>query len=425
MLLSGLLPFAVVHAGGRHSPLRDLAIDLAAGNYPPVTELIIADPGRRKDRGALRRLSWSLVASLDREAGCFRVADLAASSPVAQGEAKRSVWLKRDVLDALVIDLRPRRAVRVNDLLLAEEDGVLRLRGADSSIQGILRRLGPARADVSNGRRIPAQSLHDWQDIEFLRGDPRAAAAGHDYHRRIAAQPPGQIANLMEEVPYLHAAELLSLLPDATAAKALEAMSAERQLQVFEELDEDRAVRLLALIAPDIGADLLGRLPATQMKPVVEALPREQRRRLVELLRYPADTVGGIMTNDIVALPAALTVREARAALAARSPAPDFVHFIYTIDEETTQRLRGVLSLRQLVVGEEGQRLEELTNQRLLTLDPLDPAAVGAQRVTDSHLAALPVVAVDGRLVGAVTIDAAVAEVAPQAWGAQAPRIFS
>lgn len=425
VFLSGLLPFTVVDEHGRRAALRDAVVDLAAGDYPPVTHLLISDPDRPRDRRAALALPWAAVTAIDRAAGRLHVADLSVAAPLDDDALARAVLLKRDVLDALVIDLASRRALRANDLQLVEEDGQLRLRAADASVWGILRRLGPGRPNAEGDRRHALRHLHDWKAIEFLRGDPRAAQAGRDYHRRIAALPPGRIANLMEEVPYLHAAELLGLLPDDTAAKTLEAMALDLQLQVVEELDDARVVRLLALMAPDIGADLIGRLDPAQAKRTIEALPAVVRGRLIELLRYPPHTVGGIMTNDVVALPASLTVREARQALAARTPVPDFVYFIYVIDDETTRTLRGVLSLRHLVVAGEDQRLEELMNAHPLTLDPLAPAQEGAQRVTDSHLAALPVVGTDGRLLGAVTVDAAVAEVAPEAWGSQAPRIFS
>ncbi|HET9787059.1 MAG TPA: CBS domain-containing protein, partial [Pyrinomonadaceae bacterium] len=59
------------------------------------------------------------------------------------------------------------------------------------------------------------------------------------------------------------------------------------------------------------------------------------------------------------------------------------------------------------------------------TLDPLSPASEGAYRVIDSHVAALPVINKEGRLLGIVTVDAAIAQVAPPNWRTQAPRIFS
>ena len=61
----------------------------------------------------------------------------------------------------------------------------------------------------------------------------------------------------------------------------------------------------------------------------------------------------------------------------------------------------------------------------LTTLNPLSPAKEGAYRVIDSNMAALPVVGDEGQLLGLVTVDAAIAQVAPPDWRTQAPRIFS
>ncbi|MBA3601558.1 MAG: hypothetical protein H0W45_10050, partial [Acidobacteria bacterium] len=149
---------------------------------------------------------------------------------------------------------------------------------------------------------VGEKGLYDWKYVEFLRGNPQAVKNGAGYHLRITRMSAGEIAQISSFVPYLHAAELLTLLPDPQAAKVLELMPGERQLQVFEELEEKQAVSLLGMMAPDAAADLIGRLQTDSMKRLLEKLPRAQSQRIVELLRYPEDTVGGMMTNDIVYL---------------------------------------------------------------------------------------------------------------------------
>ena len=138
----------------------------------------------------------------------------------------------RDIRDALVIDLVNRTTTRATDLQLNDSDGQLRLTATDAGIGAMLRR-------ISRGlyKRVDRKALHDWRYIEFLRGDPQAVTSGARYHLRIARLSAGEIARLADYIPYLHAAELLMLLPDPKAADVLEAMSAERRLQVFEELD--------------------------------------------------------------------------------------------------------------------------------------------------------------------------------------------
>jgi Mg/Co/Ni transporter MgtE len=242
---------------------------------------------------------------------------------------------------------------------------------------------------------------------------------------RIRRLPAGEIAGLSCSLPYLHAAELMTLLPDPLAADTLEAMSPERRLQVFLELDDVRGVALLALMAPDDAADLVGLMDTETAKRFLERLPENERGRIVELLRYPEDTVGGIMTNDVVILPIGLTVGEAHLTLRERIERPDFTYFIYLVESDDNQILRGATTLREFVRAKDEQRLEEIMNPYTSTLDPLESADAGSYRVLKGHMAALPVTGKEGRLLGIVTVDAAVMQVAPQSWRAQAPKIFS
>lgn len=414
LMLSHLLCFRVMDRSGQQARLFDLAV-LLEGDYPPVTGLLLAAPG-----GSHAALAWDQVERVDRRARQVIVSNLEAAQLLTPDSLARTVLLRRDLLDALVLDLVNRRAMRTNDIALAEREGCLWVHAADASVQAVWRRLSGGRFG-----RVSSKMLYDWKYVEFLRGDPTAVSGGAEYHRRIVRLPPGEIARLSEELPYLHAAELLTLLPDPLAADVLEAMSAARQLQVFEELEQAQALRLLALMAPDIAADLVGRLRPGDARYFLDHLPAARGERIIELLRYTEDSVGGVMTNDVVYAPASLTVAEARTALRERLAEPDFVYFVYVVDDEESRRLRGVLTLRELLVADEAARLAEVMNPYVTTLDPLDAAARAAYRVLSSHLAALPVVGRDGRLLGIMTVDAAVAQVAPQSWASQAPKVFS
>jgi len=400
---------------GRQAKLLDLSIALLDADYPPVTRLFFL-----KDKNKKHWLPWDQVQTIDLKARRIRVHDLNTSKKLGGGSFWKDVLLSDAILDALVLDLQNRRATRANDLWLEGDESRLELRAADTSFGGFLRRLSGGRyGHVSKGE------LCDWKYVEFLRGDPDAVRNGEGYNLRVARLPPGEIARLTDMLPYLHAAELITLLPDAKAVDALEVLSSERQLQVFEELEEEQALALLTLMAPDIAADLVGRLPTKLMRRYLDRLPEVQSERLIDLLRYPEDTVGGIMTNDVVYARADLTVAEAREKLREPLKTPDFVFIVYIVDNEESRRLRGLVSLRSLITADDKQQLEEIMDPYVTTLNPLSPAKEAAYVVIDSQMAALPVVGEKGQLLGLVTVDTAVVQVAPPSWRTQAPRIFS
>jgi CBS domain-containing protein len=416
VMLSDLRRFALVDGHGRRGRLADAAVDLSVGDYPPVTAVIVRLPDRPQ-----ARLPWEAIGAVDWRQGRMRVDDLGIAQPAPAESLAAAVLLRRDVVDALVIDLQNSLATRANDLWLDHAGGRLLLKGADTSVRAVVRRL--SRGLLGRGT---ASGLLDWRDVEFLRGDPGAAQAGRDYHRQIARLPPGRIATLADALPYPHAAELVTLLPDPIAAEVLDVTGAERRVQIVEELAEVQAVRLLARMSPDVVADLLGVLDPDRARHYLEGLPPGPAARVVDLLRYPPDTAGGIMTNDIVWAAGHLRVVDARRELRERLREPDFVHFVYVVDDDRSRHLRGALTLRELLVAADSDRLSDLMRTDVVTLDPLAPAGRAALEVTDSHLAAVPVVDRDRRLLGAVTIDVAIAQVAPSAWGGlPAPRVFT
>ena len=415
LMLSQLRRFKIIDEHGRQVRLNDLSVALLEGDHPRVTCLYFVNA-----KGQKRSIGWEKVRSLDRLARLIKVADLDEAKDESTESMAKAVLLGAGILDALVLDLQNRRATRANDLLLEEHEGQLSLRAADTGLGAIARRLtGGLFGPVSKS------ALYDWKYVEFLRGDPAAVKSEAGKHLRISRLPPGEIARLTGALPYLHAAELITLLADPKAADTLETMAPERQLQVFEELDEDQALRLLELMAPDIATDLLARLHPQTMRRYVERLPQRQAERIIELLRYPEHTVGGIMTNDVVYVCGDLPVVEARAKLRVPLKNPDFVYLVYIVDNENSRGLRGAISIRDLITAADDKKLEEIMDPYLITLQPLEPSDEGAHRVLDSHLAALPVVGEDRRLLGVVTVDAAVAQVAPRSWSEQAPRIFS
>ncbi len=415
VMLSELRRHALVDARGLRASLVDVAVDLSVGDYPLVTKILYRRKGKEP-----QSIDWEEVVGLSWKGRRIKVRDLEVGRAAPAAALKRTVLLGRDVMDALVLDIARAQAMRANDLWLREDEGALALCAADVSPWAVLRRL--ARGALGHGAE---RRLVDWKNLEFLRGDPEAARSGGDYHRRIGRLPAVTIAQLATSVPYRHAAELLTLLPDPLAADTLEALPPERQLQVFETLEPMQAIRLLALMAPDTATDLVGRLEPDQAVWFLERLPLEKGRRVLDLLRYPDHTAGGIMTNDVPAVCARMTLGEARAALRDELRSPDFVYYVYAVDDLETRRLEGVFSLRDLLVHDESRYVGEIMQRDIVTIDPLEPATTAARRVCELHLAALPVVGRDRRLLGAVPVDTALAHIAPSTWRDQTIRIFS
>lgn len=411
VMLTQMLRYEVADRKGRRARVADFCIALLDDDYPPVTHVLFRHDGK------LCKKEWETVASVEREKGLIEIDEL---DNAEEHDDDQDVLLARDIMDALVLDLLGRRSTRVGDLLLKEKNGKLRLVGADAGFAAMIRR-------VTRGRfgRVSEKSMFDWKYVEFLRGDPSAVESGAGYRLRINRLPAGEIARLADYVPYLHAAELLNLLPDDKAADVLQSMPIERQLQVIEELAEEEAIGLIQRMSPDLAADLVGRLHLETMRAYLAKMPENRRDKIVELLRYPEHSVGGVMTNDIVVVPVGLTAGEAQNLIHEKIKRYDFVSLVFLVDEQPNGKLRGAMPLRELLAADAEAKVADEMDPYLAPLTPFEPAKHAARRIVGGQLEAMPVIDEEGRLLGAMTISSAISLLVPASSELHGVRVFS
>jgi hypothetical protein len=400
-MLSELLRFEATDANGKTMRLSDLGIGLLDHDYPPVTHLYFD-----LKEGPLR-LPWTEVTDFDKPGKGITVRDFSIAETFKDEDLKDEVLLKRDVLDGLIIDLLGRRTTRVSDLELLPDEGELRLRAVDAGLSAMLRRI--TRGFYRGARR---SDLYDWKYVEFLRGNPEAVESGAGYRLRIGRLTGGEIAQLAELLPYLHSAELLTLLPDDKAAGAFQKMSLERQQQVIEEFDEDQAVELLSRMSPDLATDLIGRLEVGTVKRFLKAMPGKQRDRIIKLLQFPEDSVGGVMVNNIVCFGRRTSASTAQEKLKVHSRNGELISIIFVTESSESTVLVGTVAIRSLLDADD-RPLEDIMDPFVATLNPFDSASDAAYRLIGAQLSAMPVTDPDGFLLGAMTLDAAIGLTVP------------
>src|SRR5688500_2589809 len=395
-MLSDFLRYVLVDGQGRTARLADLSYSSLHNDYPQITKLYYYV------ESDFQAVPWSSVTGIDYRAKRITISDFRAPESEAREDEDVDVLLARDVRDALVLDLLNRTTARATDILLEVDDGHLAVKAVDVGFHAMLRRL--LRGLYG---RIDSSAMFDWKYVEYLRGNPAAADSGAGYRMRVGRLTAGEIAQLTEYIPYIHAAELLTLLPDAKAADVLEAMTLERQVQVIEEYDENDATELLRLMSPDLAADLLSRLDLEYVGRQLRRLPRDHSERIIELLRYPENSVGGVMINDMICGVRDRLVGDFRDRLPLLIAERHFIVTIFVISDEIENKLVGTVSLRELLRAPADSKLEDVMNPFVQTLDAFTDAREGAWRIISTQLSAMPVVDLDGRLLGAMTVDAA------------------
>jgi len=216
---------------------------------------------------------------------------------------------------------------------------------------------------------------------------------------------PADLADVAEAMPEEQVRAFLAALPKERAAEVLEYLDDELRTQVLEELTAREAASIVAEMDPDERADALEELDDETADDILSELGPADKAETERLLQYDRYTAGGLMTTEFVSVDESLTVEAALRAVRsmARAGRREAMYTIYTTD--TDGRLRGVLSLRELLAAPEGARMGELAWTEVVSVPPEMLQEEVSQVTSNYDLVALPVVDREKRLLGVVTVD--------------------
>jgi magnesium transporter len=140
-----------------------------------------------------------------------------------------------------------------------------------------------------------------------------------------------------------------------------------------------------------------------------------------ELLSFPEDTAGGLMTTEYVAVSIGLTAQECIEALRVLEPEAEHVYYVYVLDED--EHLNGVLSLRDLIVAKPATPIADFVRRDIITVGLDTNREEVAAVMAKYNLMALPVVDEKHRLRGIITVDDALESVLPEGVKRRLPKL--
>lgn len=222
--------------------------------------------------------------------------------------------------------------------------------------------------------------------------------------RELLSRNPADIAETLGELSDEQAAELLHrLYLGGAAAKALAEMAPDESAELVRKLDRQVASTILAGMDPDDAVDLLEELPEETRKELLSRLSRHDAKRLTDLLAYPPDTAGGLMTPEVVALSLSMTAQDAIDVLRERQEKAGTVYYAYAVDD--ANRLQGVLSLRDIALARPERSLGDLVIRDAVAVRVDEDVEEVAKLFDKYDFFALPVVDEEKRLLGVITVD--------------------
>ncbi len=212
------------------------------------------------------------------------------------------------------------------------------------------------------------------------------------------------LADLIEELDDKQRVELVAFLPAEVAAEALAEMEeVESPGELLAQLHPERIAEIVEEMADDDAADIIGELEPDVQARLLSAVPVPDAAEIEELLAYPEDSAGGIMTHDVLSVGWDLTAMEAIREV--RRQAQEDVDFYTIFVTDPEGRLRGVVALQDIVISDPDRPISEITEEpaAVVTVDT-DQEDVG-RILSRYNLPSIGVVDAAGHLVGRITFD--------------------
>lgn len=401
------------HVVGR---LKDVMVNATEKNMPPLSALLLNLPDDNPNRLIDARSIATLWPSITLNADITKL--------VPYELCGHELLLRERVLDQQIVDTEGRRLVRVNDLQIGRKGESFLLTGVDASTNGLLRRLGlekVGRLFAKPFNKRDQTHVIPWEYVASIEhDDPLRLSVSQS---RLVQMPPADIASILDDLDHHTSKALLQGFSDEQLADTLEESSEEMQQTMISHLHPERAADVLEEMDPDEAADILANMDDTASEKLLNLMEDDDEEDVRKLLAYPEYSSGGIMTTEFAWVPGEYSVAEALEYLRSSEDAieDEFMYYVYILDKD--ERLKGVVSLRDLVTSPLDKSLSSWFDEDAIKVNPLTPQEECAYLVAKYNLMAVPVVELETNvMLGIVTVDDALDTVLPTAWKKKLPR---
>ena len=393
--LSEVLNLPVVDTAGlRVGRLHDMQVDSLRSR---VEWIVI------RARRSMLRVPWIAVDTLSPLGRKVSLVESAAPGPYEpNGDF---LHLRRDLLDRQIIDIRGRRVVKVNDILLELVGHEMFLRQIEVGLAAAVRRL---LAGVVSPRLVGrlaegfSRGGIPWDYVAMV--EPGSARIRLKVHQHLAKMHPADLADILEDLGRVERKAVVSNLDPETAAQALSEAEPSVQAAVVEAIRPDLAADLLEEMQPDEAADILGDLSEAHSRAVLDAMEAEEAGEVRGLMSFREDSAGGLMTTEFFRARADWTVGRTLEEL--RKVDEDLLgelDEIPIVGED--DHLVGVAPLVRLVRAGPDSKVTGVMRREARAVTPAAPFDEVVERFDKYNLRALMVVDEFSRLVGLISIE--------------------
>ena len=211
------------------------------------------------------------------------------------------------------------------------------------------------------------------------------------------------IADILEEIDEKERIKLFRLLPKDIAADVFSNLETDTQANMITSLSDVEAVNIINDMAADDATDLIDEMPANVVSKLLSKIDKDARRDINQLLKYPDNSAGSIMTVEYLDFKEYNTVKDAIKKIRREYDDVETINTLFVTDK--IRKLVGLIHLKDLVLNNEDTPLSEVMETDVISVNTLTDQEKVAEIIKDYDLTSVPVVDSENKLVGLITID--------------------
>ncbi len=217
---------------------------------------------------------------------------------------------------------------------------------------------------------------------------------------------PADIALILEEIEENDLPLVFRILPKELAAEVFVEMESDSQQFLIEKFTDKELKSVMDELFMDDAVDIIEEMPASVVKRILAQTNATTRKVINQLLAYPDDSAGSIMTTEYIHLKKSMTVDEALEQIRRRGMDSEMIYNLYVTDSR--RNLLGIVSIKDLLLNEKSTEISEIMEENIIFANTHDNKEDVAALFEKYDLMALPVVDKENRLIGIVTVDDAI-----------------
>ncbi len=217
---------------------------------------------------------------------------------------------------------------------------------------------------------------------------------------------PNDIASLFDDISLEDVLIVFRLLPKETAADTFVELDNDNQEYLIKAFSDEELKDVLDLLFVDDTADLVEEMPANVAKRILRHTDSDTRTMINEILKYPEDSAGSIMTTEFVSLKKDMTVLDALNKIKATGVDKETIYTCYVTDK--TKKLIGLVSTKDILLSDMDKYIEDIMETNIIYTHTLADQEDVVKMFDKYDLLAIPVVDKEDRLIGIITVDDAI-----------------